>query len=163
MISHEVLGVGSQAIERLALSLLLTPKLQHIRQPGTPMCADVTERQAAAIHAPDDEWTRNTENRCGLLGRQFLVFTQNSHTLGVDKLGQDIANEGHGSLGYANAVTRAVWTDDTEFHLITGARAIKHRQARLAAPALPLRQRIEFQYIGRHNRPRVVRNGSARN
>ena len=83
MISHEVLGIGRQAIERLALSLLLTPKLQHITQAATPMCADVTERQAAAIHAPDDERTRNAENRCGLFGRQFLILAQNSHTLGV--------------------------------------------------------------------------------
>jgi hypothetical protein len=151
MISREVLGIGGQAIERLALTLLLTPKLQHITQAATPMCADVPERQAAAIHASDDKGTRNAENRCGLLGRQFRIFAQNSHALGVDKLGQDIANESHGSFRYANAVTRPVWTDDAEFHLITGTRAIKHREAFLAMPALSLRERIEFQRLGRHD------------
>jgi hypothetical protein len=151
MISHEILGIGRQAIERLALILLLALKLQHIAQAATPMCPDITERQAAASHAPDDERTRNTENRCGLLGRQFLIFAQNSHTLGVDKLSQDVTNECHGSFGYANAVTRAVWTYDAELHPITGTGAIEHGQAFLAAPALPLRQRIEFQHIGRHD------------
>ena len=37
MISHEVLGIGRQALERLAFFILLTPKLQHITQPATPM------------------------------------------------------------------------------------------------------------------------------
>jgi hypothetical protein len=151
MISHEGLGIGRQAIERLALTLLHAPKLQDITQATTPMCADVTERQATAVHAPDDEWTGNAENRCGLFGRQLIILAQESHTLGIEQLGQDVANESHGGFGYANAVTRAVWTHDAEFHLVTGTCAIKHCQACLAAPALPLRQRIEFQHIDRHD------------
>lgn len=94
MLAYEALGIGRQLPKRLPLSLLLTPKLQHITQTATSMCTDVAERQAAAIHAPDHERTRYAENCCRLFGRQFLILAQNGHALLAEKPFHDIANDG---------------------------------------------------------------------
>src|SRR5262245_11329233 len=144
----EVLGILSECLHCLLLSVDLRLQRQHVLELRAAMLADIAEREIADIHAMNDKGTGDAQDARRVVRAELLVLREDGNTPALEETAESGLKQRRGLRRELHDLIPARLAPNADLDLITLAELRKG----LGCLPVAVRELDKLQHMGGHGR-----------